>query len=371
MYSIIYTAGMVLVWLINLFNGTGLGAVYKTTELAMMIAMVIAIACVAFKMAKDGDILVQPRFFYTIVPLTLVFGGISILKGYGITGFESLWPFLIVYILSLTRPNITALRMTAIAYGAMGMIVLYVFNYMDTLKGWNPNTIAMIGLFSFLVFTIPFYGMSGWRSFVLLPLVGTAYVILLWPTESRSCIIAIIATLAVVLRMIPVRGIFRTSTGMWVLMFVPLIIAIFISLFSIFGDISGLTQWSYETFNKPLFNGRDQIWINGFLQVFQRPLFGSGNNNAGYWHNSAVACLVAYGVVGYYFWVRILYQILKEGVPYMDDVAVIGSMAAFGIIYCHQSVELGFFAVNPSLLPYVILGILLGRVNYVKERSLR
>ena len=371
MYSIIYTAGMVLVWLINLFNGTGLGAVSKTTELAMMIAMVIAIACVAFKMAKDGDILVQPRFFYTIVPLTLVFGGISILKGYGITGFESLWPFLIVYILSLTRPNITALRMTAIAYGAMGMIVLYVFNYMDTLKGWNPNTIAMIGLFSFLVFTIPFYGMSGWRSFVLLPLVGTAYVILLWPTESRSCIIAIIATLAVVLRMIPVRGIFRTSTGMWVLMFVPLIIAIFISLFSIFGDISGLTQWSYETFNKPLFNGRDQIWINGFMQIFQRPLFGSGNNNAGYWHNSAVACLVAYGVVGYYFWVRILYQILKEGVPYMDDVAVIGSMAAFGIIYCHQSVELGFFAVNPSLLPYVILGILLGRVNYVKERSLR
>ena len=371
MYSIIYTAGMVLVWLINLFNGTGLGAVYKTTELAMMIAMVIAIACVAFKMAKDGDILVQPRFFYTIVPLTLVFGGISILKGYGITGFESLWPFLIVYILSLTRPNIIALRMTAIAYGAMGMIVLYVFNYMDTLKGWNPNTIAMIGLFSFLVFTIPFYGMSGWRSFVLLPLVGTAYVILLWPTESRSCIIAIIATLAVVLRMIPVRGIFRTSTGMWVLMFVPLIIAIFISLFSIFGDISGLTQWSYETFNKPLFNGRDQIWINGFLQIFQRPLFGSGNNNAGYWHNSAVACLVAYGVVGYYFWVRILYQILKEGVPYMDDVAVIGSMAAFGIVYCHQSVELGFFAVNPSLLPYVILGILLGRINYIKDRSLR
>ena len=53
------------------------------------------------------------------------------------------------------------------------------------------------------------------------------------------------------------------------------------------------------------------------------------------------------------------------------DVVIIGSMAAFGIIYCHQSVELGIFAVNPSLLPYVILGILLGRVNYVKERSLR
>ena len=54
----------------------------------------------------------------------------------------------------------------------------------------------------------------------------------------------------------------------------------------------------------------------------------------------------------------------------MDDVAVIGSMAAFGIVYCHQSVELGIFAVNPSLLPYVILGILLGRINYIKDRSL-
>lgn len=368
MYSILYTIGMVLLWVINLFNGTGLGMAYKTTELAMLMAVVIAIVCVAFRLAKDGDILVQPRYFYVIIPLVLVFAGNAILKGYRLTGLESLWPFLIVYILSFTRPNVTALRMTAVAYAAMGLVVLYVYSYTDILKGWNVNMIAMIGLFSFLVFTIPFYGMSGWRSFVLLPLVGTAYIMLLWPTESRSCIIAIIATLAIILRLVPVEKVLRSSVGLWIVMLVPLIIAIFISLFSIFGDISGLTQWSYETFNKPLFNGRDQIWMDGFIRMFQNPLFGTGNNNnSGYWHNSAMACLTAFGAVGYYLWVKLLRLILREGLPYVEDVCVIGSIAVFLVLYCHQSVELGVFAVSPSLLPYAILGILLGRVNYLRS----
>ncbi len=370
MYSILYTIGMVLLWVINLFNGTGLGMAYKTTELAMLMAVVIAIVCVAFRLAKDGDILVQPRYFYVIIPLVLVFAGTSILQGYRLTGLESLWPFLLVYILSFTRPNITALRMTAIAYAVMGLAILYVYSYTDILDGWNVNTIAMIGLFSFLVFTIPFYGMKGWRSFALLPVVGVAYVILLWPTESRSCILAIFITLAIILRLVPVEKVLRSPVGLWIVMLVPLIIAIFISLFSIFGDISGLTQWSYETFNKPLFNGRDRIWWDGFTRLFQHPLFGTGNNNNfGYWHNSAMACLAAYGIVGYYFWIKIIRLILWEGVSYLEDVSVLGSMAVFAVLYCHQSVELGIFAVKPSLLPYVILGILLGRINYLRGRK--
>ena len=368
MYSIFYTIVMVIVWVINLLNGTGWGMAYKTTEIAMLGAVVITVVCLAFKLTQEGDILVQPRFFYVIVPIVLVFGGASILNGYGITGLESLWPFLVVYILSFTRPNITALRMTAIAYGVLGLAVLYVYSYTDILKGWNVNTIAMIGLFSFLTFTIPFYGMSGWRSFVLMPLVGAAYVVLIWPTDSRSCILAIIVALAIVLRLVPVKKVICSSVGMWIILLVPLIIAVFISLFSIFGDVSGLTQWSYETFNKPLFNGRDQIWMDGFIRMFQNPLFGTGNNNnSGYWHNSAMACLTAFGAVGYYLWVKLLRLILREGLPYVEDVCVIGSIAVFLVLYCHQSVELGVFAVSPSLLPYAILGILLGRVNYLRS----
>ena len=44
-------------------------------------------------------------------------------------------------------------------------------------------------------------------------------------------------------------------------------------------------------------------------------------------------------------------------------------MTAFLVLYVQQSVELGLMAPNPNLLPYAMLGLLLGRVNYLKERD--
>ena len=365
MYSLIYTISMVVLWVANLFNGTGIGYAYRTTEIMMWLTLIVAIICLASQVIYDGELLVKPQFFYTIVPLTILFAGTVILHGRSIRELGAFWPFMLVYILSRTRLDAKALRMTAIAYAVLGMMILALFNYTDLLEGWNPNTIAMIGLFSFLVFTIPFFGMREWRSFVWMPLIGVAYVALILPTGSRSCILVVIIQLLLILRIVPIRKTLESSKGMLLILLVPLGVAVFVVLVSMFGDTTGLTEWSYETFGKSLFNGRDKTWLRGFQQIMSQPLFGSGRINAGYWHNSAIAAMTAIGIVGYGLWIRLFLIILNKGIPYLEDTCVIGSIVAFLVLSCQQSVELGLLSNEPSLIPYLILGGLLGRVNYL------
>ncbi len=372
MYAIIYTMGMVIIWLINLFNGTGLGMAYQTTERAMLIATVLAVFCLGMRTLMDGDILIKPRYFKVLLPMVLVLVGSILLNGQKLKGLEGFWVYLLVYILSFTRPNIKALRLTAIAYGSLGLIVLVAFNYTEALSGWNGNTIGMIGLFSFLVFTIPFFGMRGWRSFLIMPLMGTAYMILIQPTDSRSCIFVVAITLLFVLRLIPVRKLLKSNWGLFLILLVPLGIAILVCQVSVLADISGLMEWSQKTFGKELFSGRDELWIKAFRQIKNNLLLGNGNlAGGGYWHNCAVSCLCTFGVLGFFYWIKLFHEILKEGRYYTEDTSVSGAMVAFLLLYCQQSVELGIFTVSPSLIPYVILGILLGRINYLKSRELR
>lgn len=367
MSAILYTIGMVALWVVNLFNGTGLGDAYNTTQLASMVVLVIAIGCLGAQALRDRDILVPRPYFFTIVPMAIIFVGVAMLNQQGLEDLEGFWVYLIVYILSKTKPSVKTLRLTAFCYGVLGLLILVIYNYMSILSGWNANSIAMIGLFSFLIFTIPFFGMKDWRSRIMVPLAGMAYVYLILPTDSRSCSVAIVVTLLLVLRIIPVKKILKSPGSIFLVLLVPLFVAIAVCLLSTFGNISGLMAWSKETFGKELFSGRDVIWLDGFKRLSQNFFFGTGKMLAGYWHNSALACLTAFGVVGYYLWIRLFHLILREGIRYTYDTCVEGSMVAFLAIYCQQSVELGIFAPNPSLLPYVILGILLGRVNYLRS----
>ena len=54
---------------------------------------------------------------------------------------------------------------------------------------------------------------------------------------------------------------------------------------------------------------------------------------------------------------------------YISDEIVFGSMLAFLIIYLQQSVDLGFISDCPNLLPYMILGIGLGRVRLLQKKK--
>ena len=98
-------------------------------------------------------------------------------------------------------------------------------------------------------------------------------------------------------------------------------------------------------------------------------MLGSGQLQAGYWHNCAISCLMTYGIVGYTVWVKFLYKILASGKGFLKDSYVFGSAIAFCLILIQQSFELGLFAPNPNMIPYLILGILMGRIHYLKSRE--
>lgn len=367
MYSVFYTIVLVGLWVVNVFNGTAMGETYRTAEIATAVTLVVAVCCLAVQSVREGDLEIAPKYFYTVGALIVVTLINLYVKGYSLLDIRAYWGFLVVFILSKMRPNKTAVRMTAVCYGVLGLFFLYVYGYTDVLKGWNSNSVAMVGLFSFLVFCIPFYGMREWRSFVMMPLVGAIYVVMILPTDSRSCILMIIIELLLVLRIIPIRKTLSKSKSIIVFLQIPLIIAVFVVLVSIFGNMAGLMQWSYETFNKPLFNGRDELWISGLKVLKSAPLFGTGNMGVSYWHNCAIASLTSTGIVGYVLWIRLLYLILNQGRHYLYDTVVIGGMTSFLVLYAQQSVELGLFAISPNIIPYIILGIVLGRVGYLKE----
>lgn len=368
MDSVIYTGFMLFLWAVSLLNGTGLGAVYRTTEYARILLALIALLFLLHKVRKERGCYVQNRYFFVLLPLAIIFVAVSVFNDRGMMGIDYLWVFLVVFILYNAHPSTTTLKLVGIAYAVLGLAILFTYQYTNALKGWNPNSIAMIGLFSFLTFIIPYYGARDFRSFVMLSLVGCAYGFLIWPTESRSCIIAIIIALLLSFRILSVEKALTSSVGLFLSLLVPLMVAGFVAIASGSNSLAALDQLSQTHLGKPLFNGRDTTWIQGFQQLWRNPLFGSGYISSGIWHNSALACLTAYGIAGYCLWIKLFHMLLKEAEPYVKDVCVIGCMTVFMVIYWQQSVELGFFAPNPNLIPYAMLGILLGRINALRSR---
>ena len=370
MDSVVYLGGMIALWAVNLLNGTGLGAAYRTTEYARILVCCLAALVLLESIRRQKGWLVRQRYFFAVLALLAVFIGVSLVKGQRFASLEYLWVYLIVYILSRTRPKLSTLRLVGFSYAVLGLLILLIYNYTDILKGWNANSIAMIGLFSYLIFIIPFYGARDFRSFFMLALVGGLYIWLIWPTGSRACAVAILIALLLSFRILSIEGILSSRGGLYAVLLVPLCVALVICALSGSGAIAQWDAWSMEHFHKPIFNGRDTAWLDGLRRLPQNFFFGTGRIYSGYWHNSAIACLFSYGAAGYLLWTGLFHLILCEGIPYIKDVSIIGSMTAFIVVYWQQSVELGIFAPDPDLLPYVMLGILLGRVNALRSELL-
>ncbi len=369
MSTILYTGGMVLLWAINLLNGTGLGMTYHTTEYAQILALVVAVLLFIWEGRFRQGWLVPRKNFVTLICMVGLFVVVSYLNGYRLVSLDYLWVFLITYIMSRTRPSNQDLYFVGFAYAGLGLAILFIYNYMTALSGWNDNSIAMIGLFSFLVFTIPYYGIRNVKSMIMISLVGAAYVFLLWPTDSRSCMFAIVLDLLIVFRVIPFEKMFRRSWRIYLALQVPLIVALLGCLVATTADMGILNAWSMEEFGKSLFSGREEIWLAFLPAILDNFVFGTGNLISGIYHNSAIACLATYGVVGYGLWIGMFEILVKKTLPYWDDICVAGAISAFFVIFWQQSVELGLFSGSPNIIPYAVIGILLARAKMLKEQQ--
>lgn len=197
MNSIIYTAIMTVLWILNLFNDSGFGQAYQTTERARIVIVLLFFILIIFECKqKSNHLLISKHDF-------LVFGSffalaivISYIRGYGYMGVHYTSVFMLVYILGKIRVHSSAMKWVSVIYMLLGILILYIFDYRSILSGWNRNTIGMIGLYSFLIFLISFYDVKGFKSKLLILLVTGVYTWLIAPTDSRSSILfAIIAVL--------------------------------------------------------------------------------------------------------------------------------------------------------------------------------
>ena len=369
MNGILYTIMMVGLWIVNLFNGTGLGVSYQTTEKLRVIIFLLCILIFAVG-CKRGQRYVEKRDFIIFGCMSCLFIASSYFQGYAKMGFHYLSVFALIYILSKMEASAKAVKLTGLLYLVFGIAVLYIFDYGSIFAGWNPNTIGMIGLYSYLIFLIPFYNSSkNVFSKIFLIIVTFIYMCLIEPTDSRSCTWFAVIAILVVLSIIPQKVMVKPNKRYFWILLVPLLVAVVVVLFSKGNYMQTLDLWSIEKFQKPIFNGRDVLWDKGFQVLFQNFIFGRGSLD-GNWHNCLIGILTAYGVVGGLLWIMALNNLIKKGTNWLDDIIVPGCIISFFIMYIQQSVELGLVHESPNLLPYIVLGIMLGRVNFLKNKSL-
>lgn len=368
MNSYLYTVLMLGVWLLNLTFNTELGVSYHTTEIAQLAAVGIALYYFFRQAARDQALLAPRRYFNVFAPLAAVFLLSCWFAGNIGEAVDYLWAYLIVYSLANISVSKKTMRLVGNCFAVLGAAILAIFCFGSELDGWNANSIAMIGLFSFLIFLIPYFGVVDRKSKILLSAAGVVFAFMLNETGSRSCIVVIFAALLISFRVIPSKKLLRSRKALFAVLLVPLAVAIFVVVISQTALGNELNNWSLSRFGKPIFNGRDQIWLDGFRRLMENFFFGRGVFNSGYWHNCAIGCLTTVGAVGYFLWLGGFHLLLCEARKYSRDVGIAGCMVAFLALYCQQSFELGLLSPNPNMLPYVILGMMLGRVRYLREQ---
>ena len=363
--STIFCVGiMAFLWIVNLFTGTGLDSVYHVTEYTKYAVLIL---CALLLITRRGNLRgdrTYRRGTAAAVIMIITFVVSTLLAGNGLQAFDYLWVFGVVYLLSMIGYDDRVIRWTGIVYGAAGIVILYMYNYSTVFSGWNENSIAMLGLYSYLVLLIALFDKSVRKNKLIVMAATVVYIVLIWVTNSRSGILFLVIGALLALNLLPRRPVYEYKSVIFLLLNVPLIVAIVTVVISRLDIVHSLNDWSLRQFGKPIFNGRDDLWNQG-LGIFWENLFiGTGNLNIRTWHNSAVTCLTAYGLFGYCSWLMTFKGIIDKADGYTDDPFVQGCIVSFLVIFAQQSVELGLIATTPSLIAYVILGLLLGRIRY-------
>lgn len=355
---------MALVWAVALLYTSGIGQAYDIygTAQVLVVAMVIYRIVISKRVRyvkKRNVVLIS----YLIVASFLT----SLVYGYNMLDY--LWMYLLTWLISLLPVEEGPMTVVSIAYGAMGMLVLYIYNYGSAFSGWNTNSVAMIGFFSFCVAIVGFNRVQDIRILVCLLAYSVLYFVLLEALNSRGSVLFAIVLLLGIFKILPLHKWLRKPGVILVMLLLPLVVSVFIVTIRNAGIVDKLEMWSRATFQKPIFNGRDELWYNGFVEWMQHPLLGNGNLSAANWHNSAVTMLVGGGLVGYCVWISKTKEILARGCGWINDKIVFGLMLGILGIWLQQTVELGLVASQVNAIPYAMMGLLLGRVRTLEEKN--
>lgn len=358
------TIVVILVWVFSFVNPSGLGQMYdSSTKMFWLIGLWYIfslrrrVTSLPYK-GRNRQLAFFTVFSFILLPL--------VVKG-SWEGFTYLLTVPLVFCFAQKIIGIRFINISAYVVAGLGGMILLIYSRTDILSGWNDNAISMYGLFSFLYYSISLYGnLSKKEKYIGLAISVFFIYMLMNATNSRSGIIFIFLSVFMAYRGAIYRSMLMRRKFLTLALNVPLFIALVVILLPNITLFQYLDQLSQQNFGKPLFNGRDILWLEAFQQLSQDYFLGVMEFKINY-HNSAVAALAVFGVIGYICWYKILYKSLHYMQFYLSDDIVLGSFMAFILIYWQQSFDLGFISACPNMLPYAILGIGLGRVNTLRR----
>ncbi len=361
-------AGIMLVWTSMVINPSGLGIAYYTPEITQIIIVIFALLKwqKIHKQRVSGITPYSNSFAWVLVIFSFVL--LPLLTAQSINGLQYLTAFMVIYIYANTRITQRTMAVSGLAVAIGGLFILGVYSFTDILKGWNDNAISILGIFSFFFYGISIYGQLSRRKIIEFVIISLLYIAALFSTASRGGMIFIVIAVLVLIYRDKLKRIMGSPKNVIIFLSIPLVVSLIVIAIantSLYGQINAINL--FET-GKTLFNGREKIWMESYQKLIDSYLLGIGKFDFNY-HNSAVACLTAFGILGYIGWISLFKNYIKRCLPYIDDFVVYGAISSFYLIFIHQSIELGFISECPMHLPYMILGIALGRTRLYREQG--
>lgn len=360
MAQILSIITIILIWIISFVEPSGWAITLHLPEKINLIILIISIYFFLKYPYRRQNI---PSLLFIGIVLTFI--GYPVLMNNSWQGASYLVSFLTVYIVSQCKITENVIKYSSLVIAALGLLILTIYTRGSLLSGWNDNAMSMTGLFSFLYFSIFLILRKQKKSiFWCWNIITLIYLQLLFSTDCRSgMLFSIIAVLGIIYSA-SARKLLDSRRLILLLFNLPLIIGyivIWISKTSYFGE---LNTWSLQEFNKTIFNGREVLWNYAITLLENSSYLGTGKFLINY-HNSGIAALSVFGILGYIFWIYYFTTNLRLLRAYFSDNIVFGSAMAFVLVFLQQTVDLGFISSTPNLLPYMILGVGLGRVRFL------
>lgn len=357
LFTIIF---LILVWIISFVEPSGWAmAIHLPEKISWTIAL-LAGGCLLIsrnrKLQVPGPLVVLLIVTFIIIPVIMADSW---------QGAEYLVAFLTVYLAAQGTITPKVIAVSGLVIAVLGLVVLRIYVFGNILSGWNDNAISMVGLFSFVYFSMFLISKKGTAAFWIWNIVTVLYLWLLFKTECRSGMLFAVVAVVCIVYSRTVKKMLHGPKVRFLLLNLPLILALVVILLASSSHFAALDRWSLESNGKGIFDGRDVLWDNALKLLANTDYLGTGKFKMNY-HNSGIAALSVFGVLGYICWVKYFSCNIKRLQRYLSDDLVYVSLLAFLIIYLQQSVDLGFISPTPNLIPYAILGIGLARVRMLQ-----
>lgn len=147
------------IWIISFVEPSGWAALIHLPEKINYLILTLAAIFYFFSPSNRQKI---PSSLGWLIALTFI--AIPLIADNSWEGASYLVSFLTVYIVSQGTITPKVIKYTGLAIAAMGLVVLYIYVNGTILKGWNDNSISMVGLFSFMYFAIYLISTKGKKS---------------------------------------------------------------------------------------------------------------------------------------------------------------------------------------------------------------